>query len=130
MKLIVFILSICCMSYGYSQENHSSLKSTTAPETAPARTTVNNTSNAPTIAQITKEIITSNFKYTFVSSKLISASNTDRWKSRLEQHFPQISDLQMTSSTQSVSFVMSNGHTEQELLDVVQWFNFLSYTIL
>lgn len=81
-------------------------------------------------ANLLKEIGTLNtFKYTFQSDKILETGKVDRWSVRLKQHFPQTIDLQLTSSTQFVEVTLSHTHSEQELLEIVQWFNFLDYSI-
>lgn len=136
MKIIILMLTLLSgglISYSQETTQSSSLSgnSQSSPNLQLRNTEATIVSNGlGDTANLLKEIGTLNtFKYTFQSDKILATGKVDRWSVRLKQHFPQTIDLQLTSSTQFVEVTLINTHSEQELLEIVQWFNFLNYSI-
>ena len=136
MKIIILMLTLLSgglISYSQETTQSSSLSgnSQSSPNLQLRNTEATIVSNGlGDTANLLKEIGTLNtFKYTFQSDKILETGKVDRWSVRLKQHFPQTIDLQLTSSTQFVEVTLSNTHSDHELLEIVQWFNFLNYSI-
>ena len=136
MKIIILILTLLSgglISYGQSNDKKSSLTNrsqSTAIQQPKSSEAINSSNGLGDTANLQKEVgALGVFKYSFQSDKILETGKVDRWSVRLKQHFPQTIDLQLTSSTQFVEVTLINTHSEQELLEIVQWFNFLNYSI-
>ena len=85
--------------------------------------------NAPTAAELSKEIIESDFQYSFVSNRAFDSILKERWEYRFLISFPYIVSFEMNVSTQVVTIVLPAAHTEEELMKLVKRFNFNSYNV-
>lgn len=130
MKNFIFILTM--LSVGFISNGQTSLSSTKGLSSNPQpRNSVTSTSNGlGDTANLQKEITElGTFEYTFQSDKILEPGKIDRWSMRLEQQFSQIIDLQLISSTQIVVVTLNGTHSEQDLLEIVQKFDYLNYSI-
>ena len=85
--------------------------------------------NAPTAAELSKEIIESDFQYSFVSNRAFDSILKERWEHRFLISFPYIVSFEMNVSTQVVTIVLPAAHSEEELMKLVKRFNFNSYNV-
>lgn len=131
-----FILVLTLVSVGFVSNGQNSLstvnQSTNSSNESSRNTEAVNTPNSlGDVASLQKEVAAvGTFKYTFQSDVFLEAGKVDRLTGRFIQQFPQIIDLQLVSSTQQVIVTLSDTHSEQDLLEIVQRFDYLSYNIL
>jgi hypothetical protein len=103
------------------------------PKSQPSTERSSNSPSQPvvlTTAELTKEVLQNNFKYTFISNKPLSADRIAQWESRFKVSFPIIIDITMSAQDQLVQLTLPNSHTSEELLEIVRRFHFSDYQIL
>jgi len=130
MKNLILLLAL--VSGGFISYGQSSLSTVTqTPPNGQAKSTETSAvlNGFGDMATLQKEVVNNTFKYTFQSDKILEPGKVDRWTARLEQQFPQLIELQLTSSTQTVLITLSDTHSEQDLLEIVQRFDYLNYSI-
>ena len=132
MKILLIATFILGSFYSISQENSggksSSLSDSFSPETTSARTAPS-TNNPNGIAVLSKQLIGSDFQYTFISNRAFDETLKDRWEYRFPISFDYIIDFSMDVSTQQVTITLPPDHTSDELLKLIKRFSYLDYQI-
>lgn len=82
------------------------------------------------IASINKQVVQSNFRYTFVSNKQVFEHQEERWESRYKMRFPLIVNIEITAVNQSISVTLPNNHTPEDLREIVKRFNYSDFQII
>lgn len=127
------LLILALLSVGFTSHSQSSLSTTTQSSSSeqPRNTSGTATTNGlGDTASLQKEVTAlGGFKYTFQSDKILEPGKVSRWETRYKQQFLQIIDLQLTSSTQIVVVTLDSSHSEQDLLEIVQRFDYLNYSV-
>ena len=132
MKNFILIFTLFCGGFVSYGQNNQSYRTKTEPIQQQRHIDSTATSNGlGDTANLQKDVSVSGvFKYTFQSDKIIEPSKVERWTSRFEQRFSQIINIQLISSSQLVIITLNDTHSEGELLDIVQRFGFLDYSII
>lgn len=115
-------------SIGLSQ--NSRVPTPTANSTSQRIESTGVTPNAPATAMLTKTVLPSKVKYTFQSNKPIYQSKAPQWEQRYLSVYPIIEEIHIDPSTEIIELILPDNHTSEELLPIIQKFNYSDYQIM